>query len=102
MRRAFVDYKGFRVGQEWTTFQNLSSIPESASFLALSDGIVFNRQAMIRYTSGAFQLAVENGNATVTDLAGGRIEADGNTIPDVIARYNLKSDFGNSVYNIGL
>ena len=95
LRRAFVDYKGFRIGQEWTTFQNLSSIPESASFLALSDGMIFNRQAMIRYTNGPFQLALENGNATVTDIGGARIEADGNTIPDVIARYNLKGDYGN-------
>ncbi len=54
LRRAFVDFKGFRAGQEWTTFQNLSSIPESASFLALSDGMVFNRQAMLRYTTGPF------------------------------------------------
>lgn len=96
LRRAFVDYKGFRAGQEWTTFQNLSSIPESASFLALSDGMVFNRQAMLRYTSGPFQIAAENGNATVTGATGvGRIEADGNSIPDIIARYNLKGDYGN-------
>lgn len=95
LRRAFVDYKGFRVGQEWTTFQNLSSIPESASFLAASDGMIFNRQAMIRYTNGPFQIALENGNATVTNIGGARIEADGNTIPDVIARYNHKGDFGN-------
>ena len=96
LRRAFVDYNGLRIGQEWTTFQNLSSIPESASFLALSDGMVFNREPLIRYTTGAFQIALEQGNATVTPASGaGRIEADGNTIPDVVARYNLSGDYGN-------
>ena len=95
LRRAFVDYKGFRVGQEWSTFQNLSSIPESASFYVLPEGQIFQRQALIRYTNGPFQIALENSNATVSDLNGARIEADGNTIPDIVARYNLKGDFGN-------
>ena len=96
LRRAFVDYKGFRVGQEWSTFQNTSAIPESASFLALSDGMVFIRQPIARYTSGNFQIAAESGNATITPSTGsGRIEADGNVMPDIIARYNMKGDYGN-------
>lgn len=97
LRRAYVDYNGWRIGQEWSTFQNTSAIPESASFLGLSDGMVFGRQAMVRYTNGPFQIALENGNTTVTNTAagGGRIEADGNTIPDLVARYNMKGDFGN-------
>ena len=103
LRRAYLDYNGLRIGQEWSTFQNTSAIPESASFLALSDGMVFMRQPMVRYTSGNFQVALETGNATITPSAGsGRIEADGNSIPDVIARYNLKGDYGNiSVSAIG-
>lgn len=96
LRRAYVDYDGWRIGQEWSTFQNTSAIPESASFLAASDGMAFIRQPQIRYTSGNFQFALENGNATITPAGGsGRIEADGNVIPDVVARYNLKGDFGN-------
>ncbi|MBL4869988.1 MAG: hypothetical protein JKX72_03430 [Robiginitomaculum sp.] len=96
LRRAYVDFNGWRVGQEWSTFQNTSAIPESASFLVLSDGMVFIRQAQIRYTKGNFQFALENGNATITPASGaGRIEADGNVIPDLVGRYNLKGDFGN-------
>ncbi len=96
LRRAYLDYNGLRVGQEWSTFQNTSAIPESASFLALSDGMVFMRQPQIRYTSGNFQVALETGNTTITPAGGsGRIEADGNTIPDVVARYNLSGDYGN-------
>ncbi|MEP6343602.1 MAG: porin [Maricaulaceae bacterium] len=96
LRRAYIDYNGLRVGQEWSTFQNTSAIPESASFYTLGDGQVFVRQAQVRYTTGNFQFALENGNATITPAAGsGRIEADSNTVPDVVARYNYKGDFGN-------
>ncbi|MFC6199671.1 DcaP family trimeric outer membrane transporter [Ponticaulis profundi] len=95
LRRAFLDFNNWRIGQEWSTFQNTSAIPESASFLVLSDGMIFERQAMIRYTAGNWQFALENGNATITPVGGGRIEADGNLIPDVIGRYNFSGDYGN-------
>lgn len=95
IRRAYIDYGNWRLGQEWSTFQNTSAIPESASFLTLSEGQVFVRQPLIRYTNGPFQFAVENPNATFTDSGGGSIEGDSNFIPDVIARYNIKGDFGN-------
>ena len=103
LRRAYLDYNGWRIGQEWSTFQDTSAIPESASFLALSDGMTFIRQPQIRYTNGNFQFALESGNATVTPASGsGRIEADSNFIPDVVARYNMKGDFGNvSLAGIG-
>lgn len=95
LRRAYVDFRGWRLGQEWTTFQNTSAIPESASFLVLSDGMVFIRQPQARFTRGNWQFAVENPDATITPSAGGRIEADSNVLPDVVARYDFKGDFGN-------
>ncbi|HBH88542.1 MAG TPA: hypothetical protein DDY27_01490, partial [Hyphomonadaceae bacterium] len=95
LRRAYIDVNGLRVGQEWSTFQNTSAIPESASFLTLSDGMVFMRQAQIRYTNGNWQFALENGDTTVTPVGGGRIEADSNTLPDAVVRYNHTGDFGN-------
>lgn len=98
LRRAYVTYDNWLIGQEWSTFQNTSAIPESASFLALPDGMVFIRQPQVRYTSGNFQFAIENPNAN-TSLAG---LSDDSAIPDVVARYNLKGDFGNiSVAGLG-
>ena len=91
LRRAYIDYNGFRIGQEWSTFQNTSAIPESASFLVLSDGMVFVRQAMIRYTNGNWQFAVENPNTTSLNFG----SRDENLLPDVIARYNWSGEFGN-------
>ncbi|KCZ52656.1 DcaP family trimeric outer membrane transporter [Hyphomonas pacifica] len=91
LRRAFMTYGNWLVGQEWSTFQNTSAIPESASFLILPDGMIFVRQPQIRYTSGNWMFAVENPNTTTLN-AGAR---DENLIPDVVARYNLSGDFGN-------
>lgn len=91
LRRAYIDYGNWRVGQEWSTFQNTSAIPESASFLILSDGMVFVRQAQVRYTHGNFQFALENPNTTSLNFG----NQDENTLPDIVARYNLKGDFGN-------
>ncbi len=91
LRRAYIDYGGWRVGQEWSTFQNTSAIPESASFLVLSDGMVFVRQTQIRYTNGNWQFAIENPNTTSLNIG----SRDENLLPDVIARYNMKGDFGN-------
>ena len=91
LRRAYIDYGNWRIGQEWSTFQNTSAIPESASFLALSDGMVFVRQAQIRYTNGPFQVAVENPNTTSLNFG----SQDENVLPDVVARYNFTGDHGN-------
>ena len=92
LRRAYLDYNGWRVGQEWSTFQNTSAIPESASFFVLTEGQVFIRQPQIRYTNGNFQIAAENGNATIIPALGASplgVEEDNNLIPDIVARYNL-------------
>ena len=91
LRRAYIDYGNWRVGQEWSTFQNTSAIPESASFLILSDGMVFVRQTQIRYTNGNWQIAIENPNTTSLNIG----SRDENLLPDVVARYNMKGDFGN-------
>lgn len=91
LRRAYVSYGNWLAGQDWSTFQNTSAIPESASFLILSDGMIFVRQPQIRYTNGPWQIALENPNTTTVNAG----LQDANTIPDVVARYNWKGDFGN-------
>ena len=96
LRRAYIDYKGWRIGQEWSTFQGLHAIPESASFYAPAESQVFIRQAQIRYTKGPFQFAVENPESFV-DLANGlngnSVQNEG-VLPDFVARYNWKGDWG--------
>lgn len=88
IRHAFVKYKNLTVGQTWTTFMNTSAIAETADFAGPAMGLAFIRQGLIRYTTGNFQVAIENpytfgGDGTIDD------------VPDVIAKYSFKGDWGN-------
>ncbi len=87
IRHAFVKYKDLTVGQTWSTFMNTSAIPESADFAGATTGLVFIRQGQIRYNLGNFQVALEN-----PESWGGDTSND--NVPDVIARYNFKGDWG--------
>ncbi|MEP1742346.1 MAG: DcaP family trimeric outer membrane transporter [Kangiellaceae bacterium] len=95
LRHAYLTYNNWLFGQTWSTFQDVGALPESVDFLGAPDGIVFNRQPMVRYTNGAWQFAIENPETTITPFAGGaRIVADDNGVPDFVARYNHKADWG--------
>lgn len=95
MRHAFFKYNNWLFGETWSTFQNVKALPESVDFLAASDGTIFGRQPMIRYTNGNWQFALENPETTITPFGGGaRIVSDDNSYPDLVARYNYNSDWG--------
>ncbi|WP_028876824.1 DcaP family trimeric outer membrane transporter [Teredinibacter turnerae] len=92
LRHAFLQYDNWLMGQTWSTFQNVGSLPETVDFIGNTDFGIFVRQAQIRYTAGGFQFAVENPETTITPFGGGgRIVADDNMLPDFVARYNLKA-----------
>lgn len=95
LRRAFVTIDNWLFGQEWTNFQNINVLPETADYIGPSEGTVFARQAQIRYTRGPFSIAVENPETTVTPFGGGaRIVADDNGLPDLTARYVMARPWG--------
>lgn len=95
LRHAFFTYDKWLFGQTWSTFQDVKALPESVDFLAAPDGIVFERQPMVRYTNGPWQVALENPETTITPFTGGgRIVADDNATPDFVARYNHKASWG--------
>lgn len=87
LRRAFIKAGGFTVGQEWTTFQNLVALPESLDFVTWpTDGTVFGRHPLIRYSTGGFDIAVEDPE---TSVLGGSALNDENTVPDLVGRYSF-------------
>ena len=93
IRHAFLTYNHWLFGQTWTTFQNVSSLPETVDFIGNADAGTFGRQAMLRYSRGGFQFALENPETTVTpNGGGGRIVSDDNAFPDLVLRYDLKRD----------
>ncbi|MGH8444972.1 MAG: DcaP family trimeric outer membrane transporter, partial [Solimonas sp.] len=87
LRRAYITYDNWLLGQDWTTFQNLNAIPETLDFVAFpSDGTVFARQPQVRYSNGGFAIAVENPETTVSGVG----STDDNILPDLTARYGFK------------
>ncbi|SET20009.1 DcaP family trimeric outer membrane transporter [Thalassotalea agarivorans] len=88
LRHAFIKYKNFTVGQTWTTFMNVSALPETADFAGPTVGEAFIRQTMVRYEIGDFQVALEN-----PETAGGDPSQD--VLPDVVGKYTFAGDWGN-------
>jgi len=96
LRHAFFTYDKWLFGQTWMTFFNVGALPENLDFVGPAESTIFGRQAMIRYTSGAWQFAIENPETTITpNGGGGRIIADDSRVPDFVARYNMNRDWGN-------
>ncbi|MDX1677194.1 DcaP family trimeric outer membrane transporter [Arsukibacterium sp.] len=95
LRQAFITYDGWLFGQTWSTFMDLNALPDTLDFIGNTDAMPFVRQAQIRYTSGNFQIAIENPETTVTPFGGGaRITTDDNATPDLVFKYAQKTQWG--------
>ncbi|MDO6776901.1 DcaP family trimeric outer membrane transporter [Shewanella sp. 3_MG-2023] len=95
IRHAFVSFDNWTVGQSWTTFQNPAALPENLDFVGAAEGTPFVRQTQIRYTNGGFQLSVENPETTLNGYQSpSRILSGSGMVPDVVARYNFKTEAG--------
>ena len=97
LRHAFIKYNKWTLGQTWSTFMDVSVLPEALDFVGPAESTTFIRQSMIRYTSGNLELAAENPQ---TFVSGGT--RDRSTVPDLIARYTFKLDGGSYVRVAGL
>lgn len=95
VRRATIAYDRWLFGQDWSTFQNAAALPESTDFIGPTEGTVFERQVMVRYThplgeNVSLAIAAENPETTAYSLAAPAISGyDDDTVPDIIARLNL-------------
>ena len=95
LRHAFIKYKDWTIGQTWSNFMDLASLPDTLDFVGNPDAAIFIRQAQVRYSKGNFAIAIENPESTVTPFGGGgRITTDDNATPDLTASYNLKTGWG--------
>ncbi|PTU31831.1 hypothetical protein CJD38_10495 [Stenotrophobium rhamnosiphilum] len=92
LRRAYITFDNWLVGQDWSTFQNVAALPEGLDFIGPTEGTVFVRQPMIRYSWNNLQIALENPETTVAVNAGTAFaNTDDNSVPDLVMRYNLKA-----------
>lgn len=93
LRRAFITWKDFTFGQDWSTFQNAAALPERLDFIGPTEGSVFERQPLVRWQKGNFSIAVENPETTIS-VGAASFEADDDAAPDVVLRYDRKLPHG--------
>src|SRR5690606_35937473 len=86
LRHAYLEWNNWLMGQTWSTFFNVGALPDVLDFVG-PVGTIFVRQPQIRYTSGNFQVALENPSSTI--YGGTENPFDDNTVPDMIGRYNF-------------
>lgn len=89
LRHAYLEFNNWLFGQTWSTFFNTGALPDVLDFVG-PVGTIFVRQPQIRYSTGNFQLALENPSSTMYN--GSENPFDDNTIPDMIGRYNFTLD----------
>lgn len=100
LRRAYFTIAGksgqLLIGQDWTTFQNVGALPETTDFIGPTEGSVFARQPLVRYTatlSPTVQLAVSVENpesATISTGSAALIENDDDRLPDLATKLTVK------------
>lgn len=93
IRQGYITYGKWTFGQTWSTFQNVAVLPERTDFIGPTEGVVFVRQPIIRYTDGNFQIALEQPETTV-QAGTTSLEADDDKAPDLVLRYNFKGNWG--------
>jgi uncharacterized small protein (DUF1192 family) len=95
VRHAWLSYNNWLFGQTWSNFMDPAALPEAVDLVGPTEGTVFVRQPMVRYTSGAWSFSLENPETTITPFRGGaRIQTDDNSLPDFTARYRWTQPWG--------
>ncbi|WP_225765705.1 DcaP family trimeric outer membrane transporter [Stenotrophomonas sp. Marseille-Q4652] len=90
LRHAYMYWNNWLAGQTWSNFMDAGSLPEAVDFVGPTDGVLFVRQAQIRYTNGGFSVALENPETTLIGLG----NSDRGSLPDLTLRYGWKGDWG--------
>lgn len=95
VRHAWIRYRGWTLGQTYSTFQDVWALPENLDFVGPAEAAVFLRQPLIRFQAGPLEFALEQPETVFTDPAdGGQILAGADPVPDVAARYTLRRLWG--------
>ncbi|MEM9170970.1 MAG: DcaP family trimeric outer membrane transporter, partial [Pseudomonadota bacterium] len=98
IRQGYITIDNWLLGQAWSTFQDVGALPDNLDFIGPTEGTVFIRQPMIRYTKGPWQIAIEQPETEITGPAGERILPGDDFAPDFVLRYNYKRDWGHVTF----
>lgn len=95
LRHAYVYWNKWTAGQTWSVFMDTAALPEAVDFIGPTDGVIFVRQPQIRYTTGNFQISLEDPQTTILPRGGGAAaSSDRGALPDLAARYTWKGTWG--------
>lgn len=100
LRRAYVQLDRWTFGQDWTTFQYTGALPESTDFVGATEGTVFVRQPLVRYSAPlgnglTLHLAVENPESATTNAGSASLIENGTDhLPDFAARLAYSGKVG--------
>ena len=100
LRRAYLQVDRWTFGQDWSTFQYTGALPESTDFVGATEGTVFVRQALVRYSAPlnpklTLHVSAENpetGSANAGSPA--LIENGDDRLPDFAARLAYAGSVG--------
>lgn len=95
IRHFYINYDKWLFGQTWSTFM-IVIIPDDIDFAGAAEGIVFNRQPQVRFTSGNWQFSLELPESTITPNGGGAFQISSGGIPDGVVRRNFSGKWGNA------
>lgn len=100
LRRAFIGYGAWTMGQDWSNFQNATVLPEAADFVGVTEGTVFIRQMQVRYSHKlsdvlSVSVALENPEtSSVAPFSSALVENDDDHLPDATVKFTYAPSFG--------
>ncbi|WP_299798313.1 hypothetical protein [uncultured Shewanella sp.] len=100
LRHAMIQYREFTAGQTWSTLVNTTTFAETADLGGPLVGQAMVRQALLRYQTAHWQIALENPYTYGTQPSDTQeqkswIDTDNDYIPDAIVRYDRQGAWGN-------
>ncbi|MFV0645143.1 MAG: DcaP family trimeric outer membrane transporter [Sphingomonadaceae bacterium] len=93
LRRAYMQVDRWTFGQDWSTFQYPGALPESTDFVGATEGTVFVRQPLIRYSAPlskqlTLHISAENPEAATANAGTPALIENGDDhMPDFAARF---------------
>ncbi|MCT2399887.1 porin [Novosphingobium mangrovi (ex Huang et al. 2023)] len=100
LRRAWMKVGRVTIGQDWSTFQYTGALPESTDFVGATEGTVFVRQPLIRYSAPLGQgvtlhASVEEPESGTATLGSPALTENGDDrMPDFAARLAYSGKVG--------
>ena len=100
LRRAFITYGAWTIGQDWSNFMHTPVMPETTDLIGPTEGVIFVRQPLLRYRHAfgddlMLFIAAENAEtASATPLSAALTENDDDQVPDLTAKLVWASPYG--------